>query len=301
MNLQEEFQVININQLDAFEKIELTKETYLNSSYFQEIFHADHLELGTAQESQMLRDAIASLLTNKNLLPKGMNLEDIHHHLNDEMRAYNFNDGVNKISTTLYEPDAAIEAAYQQLIKKLRSEFLNEPFYFQATPTIRVHCPNSANSHHYPRYHSDISYGHPPEEINIWIPLTHKFDGHGFKIIDIKKSTSLLEKYNFNFTSFIEDAINNPELTTLCEQYAFDVTTSFGNLFAFDSRCIHSGEPLKTHTRVSLDIRILPLSRFKNMRVEYQGSGRRKILFTPGNCYHQLNSDDFLNQKGINQ
>ena len=49
-------------------------------------------------------------------------------------------------------------------------------------------------------------------------------------------------------------------------------------MLAFDSRCIHSGEPMKSHTRISMDIRILPLSQYEKMNIEYQGSGRRKIL-----------------------
>jgi hypothetical protein len=67
-------------------------------------------------------------------------------------------------------------------------------------------------------------------------------------------------------------------------------------MLAFDSRAIHSGEPMQIHTRISMDIRILPLSQYEKMTIEYQGSGRRKILFTPGHCYHQLDSDNFLLQ-----
>jgi hypothetical protein len=69
------------------------------------------------------------------------------------------------------------------------------------------------------------------------------------------------------------------------------VTTELGKIMAFDSRCIHTGEPLKMHTRASMDIRILPIKEYEKMNIEYQGSGRRKILFAPGHCYHPLNSD----------
>ncbi|HEU5281039.1 MAG TPA: hypothetical protein VFU82_03555 [Gammaproteobacteria bacterium] len=289
----------NINLFSVEQKQMLMENIYTHNSYFNSLFHCDHTTFNTALESQTLRNAVSNFLVNRQLIPANTPLETIHEHLTEEMRAYNFNDGVNKISTTLYEQNDEIQAAYLMLIKKLRTSFLNEAFYFQATPTIRIHCPNSLNSHHYPRYHSDISYGHPPEEINIWLPLTEIKTGHGFKLLNVSDSRNLLKNYDYNFESFINDAIHNPNLTQQCENHAFNVNANLGELFAFDSRCIHSGEPLKSHTRISLDIRILPVSRFDEMDIEYQGSGRRKILFTPGHCYHHLNSDQLLNTEGL--
>jgi hypothetical protein len=83
-------------------------------------------------------------------------------------------------------------------------------------------------------------------------------------------------------------------LSRYCDSISNAVDTPFGKVFAFDSRCVHTGEPLKEHTRASMDIRILPLSEYEKMHIQYQGSGRRKILFEPGYCYHDKNSDHFL-------
>ncbi len=69
-------------------------------------------------------------------------------------------------------------------------------------------------------------------------------------------------------------------------------------MLAFDSRCIHTGVPLTAHTRISMDMRILPLSQYEKMDYAYQGLGRRKILFSPGHCYHEEHSDYFLNKIG---
>lgn len=60
---------------------------------------------------------------------------------------------------------------------------------------------------------------------------------------------------------------------------------------AFDSRCIHTGEPLMNHTRASIDIRIMPVEDYDNLEVEYQGLGRLKILYAPGQAYYPLSSD----------
>lgn len=282
---------INLNTLSHDERKSLVQEIYSGNSYFQSLFHQDHIEIDCHASSLAFRNEIERILLEKNLIQKKVELENLHEVLTDEIKAYNFDDGVNKISTYFYDTDDKFLVVYHQFIRFLRQHFLQEPFWFQATPTIRIHCPNAKNNHHYPRYHSDISYGHPPEEINIWFPLTNLLDGHSFRAMSVATSREILQPFAYDFDAFIQSAIHDKPFSKSCENQAKSVTTAFGKMMAFDSRCIHSGEPMQTHTRVSMDIRILPLSQYANMKIEYQGSGRRKILFTPGNCYHALHSD----------
>jgi len=285
---------INLNTLSSEDKKSLTQTTYAHKSYFQTLFQQDQIELDCHASTVAFRQEIERILIAKNLISEKMPLEQLHEVLSDEMKKYNFNDGVNKISTYFYDTDDQFIQVYHQYIRFLREHFIKEPFWFQATPTIRIHCPNAENSHHYPRYHSDISYGHPPEEINIWFPLTDLLDGHGFRTMSVATSRMVLEQFDYDFGTFIHDAIHDKIFSNYCEKKATPVITPFGKMLAFDSRCIHSGEPMKTHTRISMDIRILPLSQYEKMDIEYQGSGRRKILFTPGHCYHAHDSDHFL-------
>lgn len=285
---------INLNNLSSDEKRLHIGQVYLTPSYFNSLFKQDQVEFDLPI-STALRQEIERILLEKNLIQEKIQLENLHEVISDEMKAYNFDDGVNKLSTYFYDTDAAFQKVYFQFIRYLRQHFLKEPFWFQATPTIRIHCPNSKNSNHYPRYHSDISYGHPPEEINIWFPLTEIMEGHGFRILSVDASRELLKTFDYDFGEFIQSAIHDHEFSEACEFNANPVTTAFGKMFAFDSRCVHSGEPVKAHTRASIDMRILPLSQYEKMTIEYQGSGRRKILFAPGHCYHSLHSDQ-LNQ-----
>lgn len=287
-------QRINLNTLSSDERIALTKKTYTGPSYFQELFQADHVELDCMKNTLAFRAEIERILLEKNLIQEKIKLENLHEVMSDEMRAYNFNDGVNKLSTYFYDTDDQFTHVYYQFIKFLRENFVKEPFWFQATPTIRIHCPNAINSNHYPRYHSDISYGHPPEEINIWFPLTELLDGHSFKAMTVESSITALKKFDYDFSAFINSAINDKAFSDYCDTLAKPVDTAFGKLFAFDSRCIHTGDVMKTHSRASMDIRILPLSQYSKMDIEYQGSGRRKVLFEPGYCYHEKDSDHFL-------
>jgi len=297
MNLSE-IEKINLNMLSDDEKKSLIKNTYEAQSYFQQLFHNDHVELNCQENSSAFRTQIERILVEKNLIKESIPLENLHEVLSDEMKAYNINDGVNKISTYFYDTDASFTKVYHQYIKYLRENFVKESFWFQETPTIRIHCPKGKNNHHYPRYHSDISYGHPPEEINIWLPLTELLDGHSFQRLSVDASKNILKKFDFDFNTFIHAAIHDANLNRTCESAAQPVKTAFGEMLAFDYRGVHSGETMKLHTRISMDIRILPLSQYKKMNVEYQGSGRRKILFTPGNCYYKYDSDHLLNITG---
>jgi hypothetical protein len=287
---------INLNILSREEKKALVKTTYKKNSYFQQLFNADHAEFKCEKFAIGLRNQIERILIEKQLAPHKIPLEQLHDVLSDEMKTYNFNDGVNKISTYFYETDEQFMHEYHQFIKFLREQIVTEPFWFQAIPTIRIHCPDGKNNNHYPRYHTDIGYGHPPEEMNLWIPLTDILTGHGFRIMSLAASKKIIEQFDFDFEPFIDNAINNKNFSNNCDTLSEPVTTELGSVIAFDSRCIHTGEPLKTHTRVSIDIRILPISQYEQMNIEYQGSGRRKILFTPGNCYNKHHSDYFLNK-----
>lgn len=286
--------LINLNDLMQEEKITLTKKMYQEKSYFQKLFDADSIELACNDIANMFRNEIMRILFKNKLIQKPLELENLHNHVSDVMRAYNFDDGVNKISTYFYDADESFMEVYYSFIRFLRNHFLKEPFYFQKTPTIRIHCPYAKNNNHYPRYHTDIGYGHPPEEMNIWLPLTSILSGHGFKAMSVPDSKQILEKFNYNFTQFIDHAIHDKGFSAQCDAIARPVATEFGNMIVFDSRCIHSGMPLFKHTRASMDIRIIPVSRYQQMHVTYQGSGRRKILFAPGFCYHEQDSDTFF-------
>ena len=179
---------INLNTLSNEERKSLTRNIYAEKSYFESLFHQDHIQLNCKPHSLAFRHEIERILLEKNLMQEKIPLENLHEIMTDEMKTYNFDDGVNKITTYFYDTDTQLMQVYHQYIHFLREHFINEPFLFQATPTIRIHCPNAKNSHHYPRYHSDISYGHPPQEMNIWFPLTELREGHGFRTVSVADS-----------------------------------------------------------------------------------------------------------------
>jgi hypothetical protein len=282
---------VNLNDLSSAERTALMKNTFSRVSYFQTLFNSDRVELACELQTRAFREQIDRILLEKKLITETVPLEDLHAHLSAEMNTYNFDDGINKISTYFYDTDDQFQAVYYNFIRHLRDHYVKEPFWFQLTPTIRIHSPNGKNNNHYPRYHSDIGYGHPPEEFNLWLPLTEELSGHGFTILPVADSAVLLQSFDYDFPAMIQAAIHDPTFSQRCDDLSLPVTTRFGDVLAFDSRSIHSGQPMTAHSRASMDIRILPLSQYEKMDIEYQGSGRRRILFTPGHCYHTKNSD----------
>lgn len=261
-------------------------------------FHKDHgkdmLDMDCSPFAEVMRSEVIRILGMKGVnVPEGK-LEELHLHLSPELKSYGFNDGVNKVSALLYETDKAYIRQYHAMIKECVRRHFAYPFYFQAIPTIRIHCPRGENNHHYPRYHTDINYGHPVEEINIWIPLTEPRapQQHGFRMMSLDDSRKTLEAFGYAFDPFIDKVINDAGYNQKLNEFSPQVATPFGKMFVFDSRCIHTAEPMLEHTRASIDIRILPVADFDASEVLYQGVGRRKIRYLPGEAYNSVSSTE---------
>lgn len=253
----------------------------------------DFVELETRESSVSLRNEILRLLLSKGIIKEKIELEKLHEEVSHAMKSYDLASGVNKVSQLFYENDDEFEKKYLNVIKMLYQNYLKFPFYFQKTPTIRIQCPKAENSNHYPRYHTDIGYGHPPQELNIWMPITKPGNEqkHAFRMIDLKDTRNILNRYNYDFALFINDAVNNKDLSKECDNYSREVATELDKTAVFDARCLHTGEVIENHTRVSMDIRIISVSDYESMRFRFQGAGKRKILFEPGQCYHMSSSD----------
>ena len=140
---------------------------------------------------------VLNYLISNDIIKSGSTLENLHLNLTDKSmlnyesaekykktHKHNYTTGINEVQKYLYnlDKDEKWYGMYLELLKNLYEE-LGYDFYFQKTPTVRVHCPNAKGSEHYPMYHSDIILGHPPQEINVWLSLTDN-KNTGFFILD---------------------------------------------------------------------------------------------------------------------
>lgn len=285
----------NINELSQTEKESLMKVEFEKKSCFENLFSGQSTVKFPCEEFyKKFRSQIERLLVTKKIIDKiDFPLEELHLHISQEMRDYNFLDGINRITNFFYENDEEFVQTYFDFVKNFLREKFDFPFYFQAVPTIRIHCPNAKNSDHYPRYHTDIGYGHPPQEINLWFNLTKPIgtQQHGFRVMNLNDSLNLYKKHDYNFGPLTKKAIESKDFNAECDKFSPQVNTKAGEILAMDSRCYHSGEPLLQHTRISIDARIISVEEYEKLPVIYQGAGRMKILFTPGGCYNKLSSE----------
>lgn len=283
-----------IHDLTVEEKKQLMRREWAGESRFQHEFSADFCDIEAGGYPAQFAAHVLRLLRQKGVINRDVPIRDLHRQLAPELRDYNYDDGVNKISTFLYDTDEAFVSLYHRFIRDCVQHYFPYPFYFQATTTIRIHCPDGKNANHYPRYHSDIGYGHPPQEINLWMPLTDPEppQQHGFRCMSVADSREVLEAFDYDFTPFIDRAINDKLFNHALNKRAPQVDTPYGKMRVFDSRAIHTGEPLERHSRASIDIRILPVEDYDNLSIIWQGSGRRKMLYVPGQGYYEKHSGE---------
>jgi hypothetical protein len=162
---------------------------------------------------------------------------------------------------------------YLSFIKNEIKPLFNDEKYIviQKTPNIRFHLPNCSNIGKRETdefidligVHTDNEFGHHPEELNVIFPITRMFDTNSIYYEDYPKSNQRLDDFkslNINENNFSINKFNS---------------------------CLHYNKINKTtHTRVSLDFRIIPYSKF--YKEENKMSATNKIKFEIGDYYMLL-------------
>jgi hypothetical protein len=141
---------------------------------------------------------------------------------------------------------------YNRFVREQVALRLNEPVYFQAVPTFRVHQPGNVAVG---EFHTDAQYHHPAGELTFWLPLTDAFGTNSV---------------------WVEDDAHHlrPFVAQPGQMVAFEaVSRRHGNLVNTTGRA-----------RVSFDLRCLPV------RLLPDGPTHRSInaglRFVPGEYYH---------------
>jgi hypothetical protein len=129
---------------------------------------------------------------------------------------------------------------YRRFVREVVAEIVGRDIVYQRVPNFRVHLPNNVSVG---EFHRDRDYFHDSSEINLWLPLTRAWD---------------------NNTVWIESAEGKEDY----RPYNLD----YGELLQFDGANLKHGNMINDtgFTRVSLDFRAIPMSK-------YQPSERRTI------------------------
>lgn len=142
---------------------------------------------------------------------------------------------------------------YRKFVEHLQ-DLLGEDLIFQKKPTFRIHLPGNLSVGD---YHRDRDYGHPFEEINVWLPFTQA------------KKTA---------TMWMESAYDKGDFRP--------VELGVGEYLIFDSGLKHGNEINREgYTRVSMDFRVIPRSLFKDTERVTANRGHKLTL---GQYYDQF-------------
>jgi len=145
-------------------------------------------------------------------------------------------------------------ATYQAFVQSIRERFVHEPLVYQKLPTLRIHLPGNLSVGN---YHRDGNYGHPKEEINIWVPLTRAYETASIRI---------------------ETAHGKGDHQP--------VNIGYGQYVIFHSSLEHGNAVnAEGYARVSFDFRIIPFSRYRESEAK---SWARHMKFTIHDYYDVL-------------
>ena len=164
--------------------IEYLKKDYFESNYFQSKFNSNSKLVETKQVYDLTNIFLQKLHNLFNISCSVEEISNLHGKLDENLKVYDQKFAINQISTHFYDMPNVFKKKYTELLKSQIRKIIGQDFYFQSNPTLRIQMPHITAQPMYPFFHSDIQLGHPPYEINLWIPLNppSNSEGYGFSI-----------------------------------------------------------------------------------------------------------------------
>lgn len=191
------------------------------------------------------------------------NLETIHLYYtqdNDRKLLDKYNDNTTLFHTIFYENKESFKSTYIDIIKSIiKDKYLYEDYIvYQSYPALRVSIPGNISVG---EMHTDSEYNHPEEEMNYWLPITNV--------------------NNIN-TVWYESEPQKGDFQPMLIKYGEMAEVYF-------NKCRHFGKINTTDkTRLSLDFRIIPGSKWNNIKNHNANSLFAKQPLTIGNYYDKL-------------
>jgi sporadic carbohydrate cluster 2OG-Fe(II) oxygenase len=270
------------------------RDTFLQDVHAQQFMlgrfggHIQTLEYDTGRfdwQGVIRRALVQKGIVEETALAALESLSDLHSILPSEWTEVDYGE-LNKVSRAFYEAGEEFNALYRRFIRQVIEPECGEPVWWQETPTIRFHFPNQEGFGWKVCYHSDIMLGHPPQEVNVWLPLTTVYGTNAMCIAPFEASFEILSDVKFDFDEITERVEYDDDFGARCAEHARSLELRYGQFIMFDPRCLHATQRNRTpHTRISVDVRVLPKSQRERMKMQYRGTGRKRMLFEPGAYY----------------
>lgn len=212
-------------------------------------------------------------------------LEDLHRHLAPEAKRLDDSE-LNAVSKQFYDTSEAFLALYRRFFRDAVGPLFGEDLYFQATPTLRFQFPHQGGFDWRPRIHTDIMLGHPPAEVNVWLPFTRTFGTNTMMIAGLEDSVEILDELDYDFEKLAWRVQHDEPFWRACADKMRPVELEYGQFLLFDPRCLHATQDNVTDsTRISTDVRIILRRHMESLPIQYRGTGRLRMLFAPGHYY----------------
>lgn len=136
---------------------------------------------------------------------------------------------------------------YEGIIDTCIAAMVDRPFRFQRVPSIRVLVPHARTV----QFHSDYWYGHGPEILNLWMPITRSFGTNALRLASDEDSVRATAR-------LVEERARQPEIDERLAPLCKPVEIDFGQVQVFNSQTVHgSVENTTDRTRVSIDFRVM--------------------------------------------
>jgi hypothetical protein len=145
-------------------------------------------------------------------------------------------------------------------VREIILPMFDEDILYQKIPTFRIQVPNNLGV---AEFHKDKTYSHSPEEINIFLPLT---EAEG------------------NNTIWVESEEDKGDFEPMNARY--------GEYYIWDGANLNHGNRINDtgNTRISVDFRILPLSKFDDNNIKETITMKTKM--TIGGYFEILRKND---------
>jgi hypothetical protein len=148
--------------------------------------------------------------------------------------------------------DIGFLETYRQFVRFIQDEIVGEPVVYQRLPSLRIQYPGRTS---YGVMHTDREYNHPPEEINIWVPIT-----------EVRGTASMVIESDFGKGDYAP------------------VEMSYGQLVMFDSGLTHGNVINEEgYTRMSFDLRVIPRRIYRDGKGTFSATAGKE--FSLGNYY----------------
>lgn len=150
-----------------------------------------------------------------------------------------------------YKPEIAkrLSASVGLIVREMIESLTPEDDYVQRTPNLRIHMPDADSA---VPFHSDVLYGHSPEETNYWVLLTPAFGANSLWTVNDKKDSDFCP-------NSIRGGCTLKQFEAMAQSWADPVVSESPALFSFCCAQVHGSVSNTTNrTRVSFDVRTIP-------------------------------------------